>query len=66
MIARKVALNRLNENLARLKLKADTQLSRMEKYEVEELFDMALLDAPCSSTGYDKAASRRRLDQRLR
>jgi 16S rRNA (cytosine967-C5)-methyltransferase len=47
----KSRLNRLNENLERLKLSAQTEISRMEKYETEDLFDMALLDAPCSSTG---------------
>ncbi len=47
----KSRLNRLNENLERLKLSAHTEISRMEKYETEDLFDMALLDAPCSSTG---------------
>ena len=47
----KSRLNRLNENLERLKLSAQTEMSRMEKYETDNLFDMALLDAPCSSTG---------------
>lgn len=47
----KSRLNRLNENLDRLKLSAHTEISRMEKYQTEDLFDMALLDAPCSSTG---------------
>ncbi len=47
----KSRLNRLNENLERLKLSAQTEISRMEKYETDNLFDMALLDAPCSSTG---------------
>lgn len=47
----KSRLNRLKENLERLKLTAHIELSRMEKYETDELFDMALLDAPCSSTG---------------
>lgn len=47
----KSRLNRLNENLERLKLSAHTEMSRMEKYETDNLFDMALLDAPCSSTG---------------
>lgn len=47
----KSRLNRLNENLDRLKLTAQTEISRMEKYQTEDLFDMALLDAPCSSTG---------------
>lgn len=47
----KSRLNRLNENLVRLKLSAHTEISRMEKYQTEDLFDMALLDAPCSSTG---------------
>ncbi len=47
----KSRLDRLNENLDRLKLTAQTEISRMEKYQTEDLFDMALLDAPCSSTG---------------
>lgn len=47
----KSRLNRLNENLERLNLSAHTEISRMEKYETEDLYDMALLDAPCSSTG---------------
>lgn len=47
----KSRLNRLVENLTRLQLQAHTELGRMEKYQTEELFDAALLDAPCSSTG---------------
>lgn len=47
----KSRLNRLKENLDRLKLSAQTEISKMENYQTEDLFDMALLDAPCSSTG---------------
>lgn len=47
----KSRLNRLNENLARLQLSAKTELARMEDYKTDDLFDAALLDAPCSSTG---------------
>ncbi|MEW7008975.1 RsmB/NOP family class I SAM-dependent RNA methyltransferase [Lentilitoribacter sp. EG35] len=44
-------LNRLNENLSRLKLSADLKLGKMEAFETDDLYDAALLDAPCSSTG---------------
>ncbi|MGO4437238.1 RsmB/NOP family class I SAM-dependent RNA methyltransferase [Rhizobium sp. RAF56] len=44
-------LKRLSANLGRLGFEADTVLSDMAKYEPAELFDAALLDAPCSSTG---------------
>ncbi len=47
----KSRLNRLKENLNRLQLSADVQLSRMENFTTDELYDAALLDAPCSSTG---------------
>lgn len=47
----KSRLNRLGENLTRLNLSADLQLSKMEAYETDDLYDAALLDAPCSSTG---------------
>ncbi|WP_404944593.1 RsmB/NOP family class I SAM-dependent RNA methyltransferase [Rhizobium rhizogenes] len=44
-------LKRLSNNLARLGLEAETVVADMSKYQPEELFDAALLDAPCSSTG---------------
>ncbi|TCL73061.1 16S rRNA (cytosine967-C5)-methyltransferase [Rhizobium sp. BK251] len=44
-------LKRLETNLARLQLKAQTMVADMAKYRPDELFDAALLDAPCSSTG---------------
>jgi 16S rRNA (cytosine967-C5)-methyltransferase len=37
--------------LERLGLKAETVVADMAKFEPAELFDAALLDAPCSSTG---------------
>lgn len=47
----KSRLNRLDENLTRLKLSADLKLGKMEAFHSDELYDAALLDAPCSSTG---------------
>ena len=44
-------LKRLQGNLARLGLEAATQEINMADFRTEELFDAALLDAPCSSTG---------------
>jgi 16S rRNA (cytosine967-C5)-methyltransferase len=44
-------LKRLSSNLERLSLKAETVVADMAKFEPDELFDAALLDAPCSSTG---------------
>ncbi|MEK1926902.1 MAG: RsmB/NOP family class I SAM-dependent RNA methyltransferase [Rhizobium giardinii] len=44
-------LKRLQGNLARLGLQATTQETNMADFRAEELFDAALLDAPCSSTG---------------
>lgn len=44
-------LKRLQGNLARLGLQATTQETNMAHFRAEELFDAALLDAPCSSTG---------------
>lgn len=44
-------LKRLQGNLARLGLEASTQEINMADFRTEELFDAALLDAPCSSTG---------------
>jgi len=43
-------LNRLEENLARLNLKAETRAIDAEKLD-EAPFDAILLDAPCSATG---------------
>lgn len=47
----KSRLNRLEENLTRLKLSAELKLGKMEAFTTDELYDAALLDAPCSSTG---------------
>lgn len=47
----KSRLNRLQENLDRLQLQADLQMSKMEEFKPDALYDAALLDAPCSSTG---------------
>jgi len=44
-------LKRLSGNLARLGFAAETVGADMSKYRPDELFDAALLDAPCSSTG---------------
>lgn len=44
-------LKRLRSNLARLGLEAETVVADMAKFSPETLFDAALLDAPCSSTG---------------
>ena len=44
-------LKRLQGNLARLKLEATTREINMADFQPETLFDAALLDAPCSSTG---------------
>ena len=43
-------LNRLHDNLARLKLTAETVAADVLEWEAEP-FDAVLLDAPCSSTG---------------
>jgi len=42
---------RLKENLARLKLEAETVVADVFKWEPDEPFDAILLDAPCSATG---------------
>ncbi|MCD1634438.1 MFS transporter [Martelella mediterranea] len=47
----KSRLRRLEQNLARLQLSAETIAADMMEYQPETLFDAALLDAPCSSTG---------------
>lgn len=44
-------LRRLNGNLVRLGLSAETVEANMAEFKPEVLFDAALLDAPCSSTG---------------
>lgn len=44
-------LKRLSGNLARLGMEAETVVADMASYEPSALFDAALLDAPCSSTG---------------
>jgi 16S rRNA (cytosine967-C5)-methyltransferase len=44
-------LKRLKANLDRLGLEARTKEIDMAAFQPEELFDAALLDAPCSSTG---------------
>ena len=44
-------MRRLKENLARLRLKADTIVADMELWRPAAPADAALLDAPCSSTG---------------
>ncbi|HEV7309561.1 RsmB/NOP family class I SAM-dependent RNA methyltransferase [Ensifer sp.] len=44
-------LRRLKGNLKRLDLDAETKEVNMADFQPETLFDAALLDAPCSSTG---------------
>jgi 16S rRNA (cytosine967-C5)-methyltransferase len=44
-------MKRLKGNLARLGYEADFQQAKLEDLKPAELFDAALLDAPCSSTG---------------
>ncbi len=44
-------LKRLRDNLARLKLEAEIITGDVLSYEPDELFDVVLLDAPCSATG---------------
>lgn len=44
-------LEKLTENLERLKLKADTVTSDVMMWKPEQFFDAILLDAPCSATG---------------
>lgn len=44
-------LRRLKSNLERLGLEAEMKEADMAEFEADELFDAALLDAPCSSTG---------------
>ncbi|NVD40732.1 MFS transporter [Ensifer sp. HO-A22] len=44
-------LRRLKGNLERLGLEAQTKETNMADFRPDELFDAALLDAPCSSTG---------------
>ncbi len=44
-------LRRLQENLARLNLKAETVRANVTEWTPSEPFDAVLLDAPCSATG---------------
>lgn len=44
-------LQRLNENLERLSLKADIKQSDVLTFEPEQKFEAILLDAPCTATG---------------
>jgi 16S rRNA (cytosine967-C5)-methyltransferase len=44
-------LKRLQSNLARLRLTAETHSGNLLEFKPAELFDAVLLDAPCSSTG---------------
>ncbi len=44
-------LRRMEANLARLGLAAETLVADLKTYEPREPFDAVLLDAPCSSTG---------------
>ena len=44
-------LKRLEGNLSRLGLKAETRIANLLDYKPAELPDAVLLDAPCSSTG---------------
>jgi 16S rRNA (cytosine967-C5)-methyltransferase len=44
-------LKRLESNLTRLKLTAGTFAGNLLNFKPDELFDVILLDAPCSSTG---------------
>ena len=44
-------LQRLQGNLRRLKLSAETRLADVFDLPTDELFDAVLLDAPCSATG---------------
>lgn len=47
----KSRLKRLESNLARLRLSAETVSANLLDHQPEELYDGVLLDAPCSSTG---------------
>jgi 16S rRNA (cytosine967-C5)-methyltransferase len=44
-------LKRLQSNLSRLGLEAETRIANLLDYKPAELLDAVLLDAPCSSTG---------------
>ena len=44
-------MKRLEENLKRLSLTAETRVTDLAAFEPDEGFDAILLDAPCSSTG---------------
>ena len=41
----------LNENLARTRLKSNIVIEDICSFTIDELFDVVLVDAPCSSTG---------------
>jgi len=47
----KARMERLRENLARLRLAADTIVDEAEVFSPGNSFDAVLLDAPCSATG---------------
>ena len=44
-------LKRLQSNLSRLGLEAETRIANLLDFKPAELLDAVLLDAPCSSTG---------------
>lgn len=44
-------MERVAENLARTKLKADLVIANVLEWQDERQFDAVLLDAPCSATG---------------
>jgi len=44
-------LKRLQQNMARLHFPVETWAGDLRKWQLEQLFDAVLLDAPCSSTG---------------
>lgn len=47
----KPRLNRLKDNLSRLRMKAEIVCADILEWELEKKFDAVLIDAPCSSTG---------------
>lgn len=44
-------LEKLRENLSRIKMQADVQCADVLHYEPKKEFDMIVLDAPCTATG---------------
>lgn len=44
-------LRRLKQNMTRLGFDVEMIETNMQKYETDDLYDVVLLDAPCSSTG---------------